>query len=263
MRIYELFPFHNELDLLRLHLMETEDIVDVWGIAELPVTFTGKPKPLHFHENRDQFARWLPRIREVPITAYPDGGHPMVDWFQRRSLGHALHDAKPEDLVILTDVDEIPSVGAIERVRSAGYQHPVTLLLDLYYYGLTWKDETKWPGTVVAPRWVLGSDPDLQKLRDHRGVFPKIEDGGWHFSWFGGVDRVLEKLRAVDIEKENEIYGSDGIKAPPADREWLNRVIEDGRDLFGRSHRPKKDVPILPGVTHPRSTTEWLGALKS
>lgn len=260
MRVYELMPFFNELDLLELHLMETNPVVDHWVICELPRTFTGLDKPLHLRDalKEGRFDEYRGKMRLLNVSTYPDGGHPMVDWFQRRQLARGIIDANPDDLVVLTDLDEIPNCDVLGAMREKPPPCPVVLLQDLYYYSVSWKDPSKWAGTVVSQRKHLGDQPDTQELRDMRGRIPQIHNGGWHFSWLGSTDQILEKLRAVDIETENRIYGSDGIVAPPRRREVIDDIRIGGLDLFGREHRPKNKVDVMPGVTHPYSIAAWL-----
>jgi hypothetical protein len=259
-RVYEVMPFFRELDLLELHLMEMDSVVDAWGICELPVTFTGVEKPLVLKQALidGRFERWRGRIRLIHPASYPQGQHPIVDWFQRRQLARGFMDAEPDDLIILSDLDEIPNRKRIEELIAHPKDHPVVMVQDLYYYSVTWKDPGKWCGTIVAPRKCLGEHPDLQELRDMRGMLPQVLDGGWHFSWLGSTEDILTKMQAVDVVRENAIYGSDGIEPPPQRREYVEECKEYGTDLFGRVNRPKQKVPILPGTTHPHEIMEWL-----
>ena len=258
MRVYDLFPFYNELDLLELRFSELDPIVDVYGLVELPVTFTDKPKPLYFKDNHARFATAEREIRCYTPSAYPSGPHPTVDWFQRAQLGRLLDDAQPNDIVILSDVDEIPHRETVKAVIEAGYDHPVVLKQRLYYHRVDLYDPSPWLGTIIAPRKCLGETPNLQELRELRGVLPVIDNGGWHFSWLGDEKAIYDKLQAVDIERENAIYGSDGIQRPKEDAETLRRCYETGADLFGRPHRAKFQVEIVPGILQPHEVEAWL-----
>ena len=62
-KIYDVFLFHNELDMLELRLIELEHVVDCFVIIEQPYTLTGTPKPLYFKEhNTTLFARSMNKI---------------------------------------------------------------------------------------------------------------------------------------------------------------------------------------------------------
>jgi len=256
-KVFDLFPFFNELDLLDLRLAELDPVVTDYGVSELPRTFTDKPKTLHFWANRD---RWLEgRVFHHHLhQAIPSGPHPTVDWFQRRTLGQYLGGAEADDVVLLSDVDEIPNRERIREYIAAGTDHPVVCRMHLYYHRVDLLDASPWLGTVICRRKNLGCEvPDMQQLREDRGSFPVIENGGWHFSWLGDGKAIAEKLDAVDILRENAIYGARGIQEPPRDPGFLESCYQDGKDLFRRG-RDKAHVPILPGTFHPHETFAWL-----
>lgn len=261
MRIYDLFPFFNELALLELRFAELDPLFPVYGLVELPRTFTDLPKPLYFKENIERFRGQRSIITYMP-QAIPSGPHPTVDWFQRRLLSKLMEDqgiteAQPDDIIMLSDVDEIPNRDTVQDLIASGLTHPVTLVQDLFYHRVDLKDPGKWLGTVIAPRHCLGKDPDMQALRENRGQFPQAPNGGWHFSWMGAEEAIAEKLEAVDILRENEIYGSCGIQEPPKDPAFLRSCYEQGEDLFRRG-RKKAHVPIEPGTGHPHEIERWL-----
>jgi beta-1,4-mannosyl-glycoprotein beta-1,4-N-acetylglucosaminyltransferase len=55
MLLYDCFTFCDGLDLLDIRLAELSPFVDTFVIAEAPVTFQGKPKPLYYQENKARF----------------------------------------------------------------------------------------------------------------------------------------------------------------------------------------------------------------
>lgn len=256
MKVYDLWPFFNELDLLELRLAELDPVVDVFGAVEVPRTFTDLPKALYLTEalKSSRFDRWKDKIRVYVPPSYPSGPHPTVDWFQRAQLGKNAHDASADDIILISDVDEIPSREAVDAIKRSNI--PLTVLMDLYYHRVDLKDQFAWAGTVGGPLRCFGANFNAQEIRGDRGNFPRM-GGGWHFSWLGDAKQIATKLEAVDIERENAIYGSEGIKAPPREFSFLDGCYKHGDDLFRRD-RPKKKVPILPGTTHPYTISEWL-----
>ena len=62
MTIFDTFTFYNELDLLELRLNILGDVVDYFVINEANITFTGKPKPLYYQENKERFKKWEDKI---------------------------------------------------------------------------------------------------------------------------------------------------------------------------------------------------------
>jgi beta-1,4-mannosyl-glycoprotein beta-1,4-N-acetylglucosaminyltransferase len=130
--IWDMVPFFNELEILELRLETLDPVVDKFVICEATTTHSGKPKPLLLQENGHRFARWAHKIKHVVVELGQ-----TTDWGrekeQRVCLWHGF-SGHPSDLIILSDVDEIPNpeaVGAAEEImsgvmflRSSRRQHP-------------------------------------------------------------------------------------------------------------------------------------------
>ena len=126
-QLYDVFLFNNEFDVLEIRLNELSPIVDRFVIAESPVTHSGKEKPLHFSENRERFASFADRIDHVvtklPLAA-PDEQNLSKRERERRSfnrehtqrngLFEALSGLADDDVILLSDVDEIPRATALK-----------------------------------------------------------------------------------------------------------------------------------------------------
>lgn len=198
---YDAFTFFNELDLLDLRLHELDRHIDFFVLVEAPWTFQGNPKPLFFGENRARFKRFLPRIRHVVVQDAPASADPWQrEYHQRNAIHRGLVGAGDGDLVLVSDADEIPRPSAIaEAERRACFSF---LELGLHYYYLDWFAQP-WCRAYAAPHALLAAMPDLSKPRslDRRyfatGVPESvIPDAGWHFSWAGGIERMMDKLAA-------------------------------------------------------------------
>ncbi len=115
--IYDCIPFFNELDILKLRLHILAPYVDKFVIEEASVTFSGEPKPMIFAENREMFAEFADKILYVAVENSPmDVSTHERDKFQKNQLIRALGDCKPDDVIIFSDVDEIPNPNALTRV---------------------------------------------------------------------------------------------------------------------------------------------------
>lgn len=114
-RVFDCFPFFNELDLLEIRLHELSDVVDRFVLAESTVTFSGKPKPLLFAENRQRYAKFLDRIEHIVVDDTPAAVRSPWDrrMHQSNSLARGLKDMNGDDIVIFSDVDEIPRASAV------------------------------------------------------------------------------------------------------------------------------------------------------
>ena len=117
MAVWDCFTFFNELDILELRLAELDPVVDRFVVAEATRTFSNEPKPLHFADNRQRFSRWLPKITHVIIDDLPAEGDAWDrEAFQRNTVARGLGDARPDDVIMISDVDEIPFAENVTRV---------------------------------------------------------------------------------------------------------------------------------------------------
>lgn len=71
---------------------------------------------------------------------------------------------------------------------------PIVCEQDLYYYYINNIMNIKWHGTVIVKYKNIQSP---QCLRNLRNALPCVKNAGWHFSYFGGMDKVKLKLNSV------------------------------------------------------------------
>lgn len=266
MKIYDGLMLNDELDLLELRLMEIGDLVDYVVVVESNYTFRGDSKPLWFQEFRHRFNHWESKIRHV-VSDPTMGSDPTVDNFivpsfeyaQRRGISEGFYGADMTDIVMISDVDEIPSRRVLDRIRRQPPASPHVFEQKLFYYSVNWMHKKPWYGTIAMPRG-LSKEMDIQEIRDSRGSLPGLEHGGWHFSWMGNADDIKHKLLCHTVADDLERFPSD-IKVPdPEGREHIEHCLETGADLFHRvGDAHKKDfVALDPGGTHPATIERWL-----
>lgn len=225
-RTYDAFLFFNELELLELRLRTLDDVVDVFVLVESPWTFSGKPKPLYFQENKSRFKKWLPKIRHIVIDKFLETDNAWKRDFQARDemiLG--LYDAKPDDLIFQSDCDEIwrPEL-RLARLDET----PVTIFDHAGFYYFLNARRVPHAHEMNTRRVRMRDWRGGQNLRDcFEGTV--IENGGWHFSYVGGVERIIKKLESFAHTEY-----SDGKWT---DAERISRVIERGDELFERPYR--------------------------
>ena len=108
--IHDCVMIRDELDMFQLRLEEMAGYDVRHVVVESRVTHQGVPKPLHFTENQGRFKPWADRIVHIVAEDLPDAEDPWVrEHAQRDRALAALADADPRDLVLISDVDEIPS----------------------------------------------------------------------------------------------------------------------------------------------------------
>ena len=220
--IYDCFTFFNELDLLEIRLNVLRDVVDRFVLVEAGETHTGKRKPLYFRENAARFAAFADRIVYVSFDRFPEGYGPWErECHQRNEILKGLSDAAPDDVVLVSDLDEIPRPELVaEYARKPGVW---SFNMRSFGFYLNWEDvrcRTMCGTKMLAYRNLLtGFDGEetfyneflpqsvnagttVSKIR--RRAFPKSRGGerrlphaGWHFTCLGGAAALLVKMRAV------------------------------------------------------------------
>jgi beta-1,4-mannosyl-glycoprotein beta-1,4-N-acetylglucosaminyltransferase len=130
--------------LLEIRLIELWASVDVFLIVEGNTTFTGLPKPLIFQSNRERFAWAESKIIYQQVTDLEAGESKAAreGWKNEDATRNAVAQflrhvvtVQDGDLVLETDVDEIPSAATISLLRSCeGYDADFHLNLDSFIY---------------------------------------------------------------------------------------------------------------------------------
>lgn len=194
-RVFDTFTFFGELDLLELRLRYLWDVVDVFVLVEATHTFSGKPKPLIFAENKGRFGWAMPKIEHVIVDDLipdPDGeGRWANEESQRRQIIRGLGGANWGDYVLVGDVDEFPKVETLGEMRledGPNYLYMMTA----HCYFVDWFCPTmRWHGTAAVR---FDDKFDAQNIRNDRFLYEKYWEAGWHFSYMGGVDVIRRKL---------------------------------------------------------------------
>jgi|ERR1022692_989649 beta-1,4-mannosyl-glycoprotein beta-1,4-N-acetylglucosaminyltransferase len=115
--IYDCFTFFDELELLELRLHELGDVVDKFVWVEATKTHSNKSKPLHYQENRVLFQAFHDQIIHVVVDDMPDSNDSWVlENFQRKCIARGLVNCRPEDFILVSDLDEIPRATTVAKV---------------------------------------------------------------------------------------------------------------------------------------------------
>lgn len=228
--VYDCTQIYNELDLLEIRLNILDEHVDWFVILEADETFSGKPKPLYFKENKERFKKWQHKIIHFTIEGHYHGGSFQRAAYQKDSIRKVLGEVcKPDDTIYYGDVDEIWTPQKEEgKLRQLNYS-----------YYLNNRSSEDWQGTNV---FKYKNIKDLNEIRaDHTNI---LENGGFHFTNMGGADQIRLKLEAYDHAE----FDTPEIKSMVSER------IKNGEDYVGRKYDWKgvpfsfwvdeKDLPI-------------------
>jgi hypothetical protein len=246
--VYDAFIFFNELELLELRLAELDSAVHRFVLVESDRTHAGDEKPLTFAENRDMFRPFLHKIIHVVVGDMPGGDDAWArENHQRNAIVRGLGDCRPDDLVLISDLDEIPDKATVQELRSQPDRLAVAAVFEqlMFYYSFAHQKRGPWCGTIAVRHRDLASTSP-QALRNAREQLPRVARGGWHLSYFGGPQRIAAKIRAFAHTEANTEFFRD------PDR--IASCISAGEDLFHRTSQSEQLISAsledhqLPGV---------------
>lgn len=224
-KIYDCFLFYNEFDLLEIRLNELKDVVDKFVIVEAAETFRGKPKPFLFPENKDRFREFADKIIYVQVKGYYEADTPWKrEMHQRNQIMEGLKQCHPQDVIMISDVDEIIRNEKVKDMVLPLLHSKTDLVVceqSLYYGYLNHIDAaTQWRGPVAMTyKNVKKLRPKtLRKLRHlhekrlkhyHIDKYKIVENGGWHFTSMGGIHRLITKLESFSYAEMDTAENKD------------------------------------------------------
>ena len=249
--VIDCIPFFNELDILKLRLHILDPLVDRFVIEEATHTFSGLPKDLCFEKNREMFEEFLPKITYLVVDNSPKeiSTHER-DKFQKNALAKALTDASDEDVLILSDVDEIPNPAVLQELVKRFDPDKIYHLAQRNFYCYLNMEEVSgnllsitgefpgverrmWLGTKVFAKKNIPESGiiDLREIspEDPRSV--RVADGGWHFGYMGSCHEtdVSRRVGTKVVAAAHQEYNTEDVLAEVKDRLIL------GEDIFGRN----------------------------
>ena len=236
------FMFYNELELLSYRLKILNDVVDYFVIVECTHTFVGREKPLIFNENKADYAEYSHKIIHIIVDDIPfvppniniaAGQQWKNEEWQRNAIATGFtkvpHELQDNDILIITDLDEIPDPRTIQRIkdREMLLEGISILHMDLYYYNLhvLYTERWDWPKILLYGKYKeLNTTCSL--IRSITNC-PRIVDGaGWHLSYFGDYEFMRNKTENWSHQELNNSDNND-----------LNNIadrVKRGVDLYNR-----------------------------
>lgn len=204
MKIYDCFTFFNELDLLEIRLQELWDTVDYFILSESNMSHSGKQKEYIFENNIARFEQYMSKIRHIKVDDMPTTHDSWVrERHQRKSIDRGLYDLSPEDIVIVSDLDEIPRADAIEMIKEDVNDYTRYILsIPMFQYKINFmmiNPATRVPNIMVVRGRAITNPQREREFTFHWIAKPEdtvmIDHGGWHFSYFGDNDHAITKIQ--------------------------------------------------------------------
>ncbi len=251
--VYDCFQFFNELDILKIRLNVLDPVVDRFVISEATETFSGRKKPLYYEENKELFAQFADKIIHVVVEDTPEGDTHYRDTFQKNAVTRGLKDCTDEDVIIFSDLDEIPNPDKIREIlrnfRTDKIYHFAQRLFYCYlnmeevsgnllsYAGeFEGVERKKWIGTkMLSYKLLREQNLMLGELRfpERKEIGIRVDNGGWHFGYMGGHGEkdIRKRVQEKVVSAAHQEYNSKHVLSNVTDQ------IKDGKDIFGRNAR--------------------------
>ena len=234
----------DELPMLEFRMKYLWDHVDKFVICEADRTFSGEKKPYSFLENRERFDWAKDKIIyhpiEIDITGLDFSYKPTefdfnapqwrVENAQRTAILDACREFSDQDIIMLSDCDEIPSHTAIEFRKNNSLMYPMTCDQRVIPFFLNYtREDIGWRGTIMTDIG-YARQVGTQGLRNNRIHYSPFPGGGWHLTFFGGSGQIQKKLKAyAHAEFNTEEYTN-------IDR--IERLTKEGKGILPDDGQP-------------------------
>jgi len=263
-KIYDCFNFFNELDILEIRLNVLYEHVDYFVIVESSITHSGEEKPFYFEENKERYSKFLDKIIHYKVydtpsdfinlnygedkcingifnfvikqtnrfnrATQPDYGR---DFFQKECVRRPLINCFDDDIIIISDLDEIPNPKILIEINNLNLNDNIYRLnQNMYCYYLNMLKEKNWYGSRILKYGKL-KGLSVNEIRGDNSLSLEMIDGGWHFSFMGGKEMVKKKITsysARDLGNNhvlNSIESNMDKNIDPFFRGGLNQVNID------------------------------------
>jgi len=255
MKIYDCFTYFDEDLILDTRLNIMNDYVDYFVIVESTYNHNGERRELKFDINKYQ--KFKNKIKyivwdEVPenIEKINDNDTEIVrehkfinnavkrDNGQRNYVIKGLDDAEDNDLILLSDLDEIPSLKTIDLKKIKTKIIIFDQIMCYYKFNLAIPNY-KWFGTRACLKKDLKSPQWLRNIKARKYSFYRldilfnekkfnniqlIKNGGWHFTNIKTPEEIHYKYKSYCHHREYELSGMNIDK--------IKKIIESKHTIY-------------------------------
>ena len=236
MRIFDCFMYFDEEIVLDTRLNYLDRFVDYFVIVESKFTHRGDSRNLNFDINKfskfknkiiykvyDEIPNNIDEINDKDDESTKSGKYIMNAVYrengQRNFIMSGLKEANDEDIILISDVDEIPNLSEI-KIKSIK-EKIILFKQDMFYYKFNLKlPDIEWTGTKACKKKNLLNPQWLRNIKDRKYpiyridvLFSKkkyidvkiINNGGWHFSNIKSPDKIEHKLKSYLHHREFDL----------------------------------------------------------
>jgi len=257
MKIFDCFMYFDEETVLELRLNVLNKYIDYFVIVESSFTHKGDKRDLKF--NHQKFKKFKDKliyitydeepteIAENKVNEGDDDG--LKSWKyitnanyrengQRNHIFKGLDLAKDDDMILISDVDEIPN---LENLELSKIREKIILFKqDMFYYKFNLKlPNLDWTGTKGCKKKFLKSPQWLRNIKDRKYPFYRLDtffsdtkyidikiisNGGWHFSNLKTASEIELKLKSYLHHRE--------FDENPLSVEEINSLIKSKQAIY-------------------------------
>ncbi len=295
MNIYDCFMYFDEDLLLDLRLNTLNKYVKKFVITEATYTHNGSKKKLNFNINK--FQKFKDKITYLVVDESPPNifeliegetkekrGEKLIlngmarDYFQREKLKHGLDEANENDLILISDLDEIPNLNSMNL---GDIREKILIFKQkMFYYKLNlFYQDYVWYGTkgvlkkhFISPQWLRNVKSKKYPKWRLDVIFSKkkysnlkfVNNGGWHFTCLKSPEEIEKKLLnfAHHYEFEESGLSIDDLRKLIKEKRVMydHNVDQKGYKWSGKSKLQKIDNSLLPEYVKNNLSNykEWL-----
>ena len=236
MKIFDCFMYFDEEIVLDLRLNALNDYVDYFVIVESNFTHKGDKRKLVFNKNK--FSKFKDKIIYLIYDQEPNGIQTIKDNEteyeksskyifnaiyrengQRNFINQGLKIANNDDVILISDVDEIPNLTNVDfKILKEKF---IFFNQEMFYYKFNLKlPNYNWVGTKSCKKRYLKSPQWLRNIKDKKYPFYRLDtyfsetkssdikfinQGGWHFTNIKSADEIRHKLKSYLHHREFDV----------------------------------------------------------
>jgi beta-1,4-mannosyl-glycoprotein beta-1,4-N-acetylglucosaminyltransferase len=255
MKIFDCFMYFDEEVVLDVRLNTLNEFVDYFVIVESKFTHKGESRNLKFDHKK--FKKFKEKIiylvyedqpQEIEVVNNEDSEQEKSRKYifnagyrengQRNFIEKGLSDAHENDIVLISDVDEIPNL--IDINFSKIKEKIILFKQDMFYYKFNlYLPNLIWTGTKGCKKKDLISPQWLRNIKDRKYSFFRIDtffsktkyinikifnDGGWHFSNIKTPKEIEHKLKSYLHHRE--------FDENPLSINEINNIIKNKQAIY-------------------------------
>ena len=247
MKIIDCTTYYSEDLMLDVRFNILNQYVDKFIITESKFSHSGAKKTLNF--NIDNFPKFKDKIQYLVIENEPEGINTSSNSSSTKRMNsllrieqsynfmmNAIKDASDNDLICLSDNDEIPNFNSNHFKNS---QNDIYIFKQLFFYYKfnLFYDLMPWYGTKACKKKKLLSFSWLRNLKNKKYPFWRldtlfsnskqtnikiVDDGGWHFTNLKTAEEIYTKLSNFGHHNE---FDASGVTAKDIQKCIDNRVV--------------------------------------